>query len=145
MCTILHSKYKCDLAVKSSTETGKLCKFGSQNVRVALSILAPMDQVNFRDVNIAMTRRTALDVYTTHMLLTFLHFILFVSTYISQFYYNQSQKRLLFVDASPFYLQILSSFSCSYEKIPGVCSTRHVDCMYSFAYLASSCAITQQR
>lgn len=34
--------------------------------------------------------------FTTHMLLTFLHFILFVSTYISQFYYNQSQGLLPF-------------------------------------------------
>lgn len=59
---------------------------------------------------IAELTRNALGACTTHMLLTFLHFILFVSTYISQFYYNQSQKRLEFVAASPFTYRFLSLY-----------------------------------
>lgn len=66
--------------------------FGTQDAaKVALSI--PNQRTKPKTLNHSVDFKLKFSVFhrTTHMLLTFLHFILFVSTYISQFYYNQSQ------------------------------------------------------
>lgn len=90
MRNIFYCTYKlCFLSTRSN--------FGTQDVaKVALSI--PNQQTRLKTSNYVVDFKFNILMfhYTTHMLLTFLHFTLFVSTYISQFYYNQSQGLLPF-------------------------------------------------
>lgn len=71
--------------------------FGTQDAaKVALSIPNQWARPKTSNHFVDFITKNVLFHCTTHMLLTFLHFILFVSTYISQFYYNQSQGLLPF-------------------------------------------------